>query len=48
MSNTARRVSTRLTAPLRTLLVVCSVVFVIGSAVPNSAMIDEQAIVDVT
>jgi hypothetical protein len=37
---------TRWTTPLQTLVVVCSVVFVVGTVIQNFVIIDEQAIVD--
>ncbi|MFG1920079.1 hypothetical protein [Micromonospora sp. NPDC048898] len=45
MANTARRAPTRFTVPLQTLVVVCSVVFVVGTTIQNFVIIDEHAIV---
>jgi hypothetical protein len=46
MSDTARRISTGWTAPLQTLVVLCSVVFVIGTAIQTFVIIDERAMID--
>ena len=46
MPDIARPVPTRFTKPLQTLVVLCSIVFVIGTALQTFVIIDEQAIVD--
>lgn len=46
MSAPTDRVPTRWTKPLQTLVVVCSVVFVIGTTIQNFVIIDERAVID--
>ncbi|MEE6262320.1 hypothetical protein [Plantactinospora sonchi] len=46
MPDIARRAPTRWTVPLQTLVVACSVVFVIGTTFQTFVIIDQQAIVD--
>jgi hypothetical protein len=46
MRKLVHRVPSRWTVPLQTLVVVCSAVFVVGTAIQNFVIIDEQAVVD--
>lgn len=46
MPDTARRMPTPLTTPLQNLVVACSAVFVIGTAIQAFVIIDEQAMID--
>ncbi|MEV4119765.1 hypothetical protein [Micromonospora sp. NPDC049645] len=46
MTASPRRVPTRFTVPLQTLVVACSIVFVIGTTLQTFVIIDEQAVVD--
>jgi hypothetical protein len=46
MPASARRVPTRWTKPLQTFVLACSVIFVIGTAIQNFVIIDEQSMID--